>query len=46
MELRNDVKETLDEAIGLSLYSNSKPRAFAYVSIFENIWTSRLFLIY
>ena len=46
MELRNDVKETLDEAIGLSIYSNSKPGVFSYVSIFENVWILRLFLIY
>ena len=39
MELKNDMKETFDEAIGLSIYSNSKPGVFSYVSIFENLWT-------
>ena len=39
MELSNDIKETFDEAIGLSIYSNSKPGVFSYVSIFENLWT-------
>jgi two-component system, OmpR family, sensor histidine kinase VicK len=46
MELKNDVKVALDETIGLSIYSNSKPRVFSYVFIVENVLTSRLFLIY
>ncbi len=39
MELKDDVNELFDEAIGLSIYSNSKPGVFSYVSIFENLWT-------
>ena len=38
MELRDDSKQTFDEAIGLSTYSNSKPGVLSYVSIFENLW--------
>ena len=38
MELKDDAKESFDEAIGLSIYSNSKPSVFSYVSIFENLW--------
>ena len=39
MELKYDDNETFNEAIGLSIYSNSKPGAISYVSIFENLWT-------
>jgi two-component system sensor histidine kinase VicK len=38
MELRADSKDTFDEAIGLSTYSNSRPGVLSYVSIFENLW--------
>ncbi|MGB6530057.1 MAG: histidine kinase dimerization/phospho-acceptor domain-containing protein, partial [Candidatus Nitrosopolaris sp.] len=38
MELRDDSKQTFDEAIGLSTYSNSRPGVLSYVSIFENLW--------
>jgi two-component system, OmpR family, sensor histidine kinase VicK len=38
MEIRDDSKQTFDEAIGLSTYSNSKPGVLSYVSIFENLW--------
>ena len=38
MELRDDTKETFDEAIGLSTYSNSKAGVLSYVAIFENLW--------
>src|SRR5215813_14246034 len=38
MELRDDSKQTFDEAIGLSIYSNSRPGVLSYVSIFENLW--------
>ena len=39
MELKDDANELFDEAIGLSIYSNSEPGVFSYVSIFENLWT-------
>ena len=39
MELKDDQNELFDEAIGLSIYSNSKPGVLSYVSIFENLWT-------
>jgi signal transduction histidine kinase len=38
MELRDDSKDTFDEAIGLSTYSNSQAGVLSYVSIFENLW--------
>jgi two-component system, OmpR family, sensor histidine kinase VicK len=38
MELRDDSKQTFDEAIGLSTYSNSRSGVLSYVSIFENLW--------
>ena len=38
MEIRYDSRETFDEAIGLSTYSNSKPGVLSYVAIFENLW--------
>jgi two-component system, OmpR family, sensor histidine kinase VicK len=38
MELKDDSKDTFDEAIGLSTYSNSRPGVLSYVSIFENLW--------
>jgi signal transduction histidine kinase len=38
MELRDDSKDTFDEAIGLSTYSNSRAGVLSYVSIFENLW--------
>lgn len=38
MELKDDMGKTFEEAIGLSIYSNSKPGVFSYVSIFENLW--------
>jgi len=39
MELKDDVNELFEEAIGLSIYSSSKPGVLSYVSIFENLWT-------
>jgi two-component system sensor histidine kinase VicK len=41
VELKNDTKEeTLEEdAIELASYSNSDATVFAYISIFENLWT-------
>ena len=38
MELRDDSKDSFDEAIGLSTYSNSQAGVLSYVSIFENLW--------
>jgi signal transduction histidine kinase len=38
MELKDDSKQSFSEAIGLSIYSNSKPGVLSYVSIFENLW--------
>jgi signal transduction histidine kinase len=38
MELRDDSKDTFDEAIGLSTYSNSKAGVLSYVAIFDNLW--------
>ncbi|MGN6350984.1 MAG: ATP-binding protein [Candidatus Nitrosocosmicus sp.] len=38
MELKDDAKQTFREAIGLSIYSNSRPGVLSYVSIFENLW--------
>lgn len=38
VELKDDSKETSDEAIGFATYSNSEATVFSYVSIFENLW--------
>jgi signal transduction histidine kinase len=38
MELKDDAKETFDEAIGLSTYSNSVSGVLSYVAIFESLW--------
>jgi signal transduction histidine kinase len=38
MELKDDTKDTFDEAIGLSTYSNSISGALSYVAIFESLW--------
>ncbi|MDQ2685511.1 MAG: HAMP domain-containing histidine kinase [Thermoproteota archaeon] len=38
-ELKDDSKELFEEAIGLSMYSISKPTVLAYISIFESLWT-------
>jgi two-component system, OmpR family, sensor histidine kinase VicK len=37
-ELKRDSKKTVPEAIGLAIYSNSKPTVLSYVSIFESLW--------
>jgi hypothetical protein len=37
-ELKDDSRESFDEAIGLVTYSNSEATVFSYVSIFENLW--------
>ena len=38
MEIRDDSKATFDEAIGLSIYSNSKAGVLSYLSLIENLW--------
>ena len=38
MELRDDLKNTFEEAIGLSTYSNSSPGVLSFISIFESLW--------
>jgi hypothetical protein len=41
VELNDDSKEEAseEEAIELATYSNSEATVFAYMSIFENLWT-------
>jgi two-component system, OmpR family, sensor histidine kinase VicK len=38
IELKDDTKENYHDAAGLAAYSNSKPIALSYVSIFETLW--------
>ena len=38
VELKDDSKENLEEAIGLATYSNSKATVLSYVSIFHTLW--------
>jgi signal transduction histidine kinase len=38
IELKNDDAQKSYEAMGLAIYSNSKPTVLSYVSIFENLW--------
>jgi hypothetical protein len=42
VELGNDAEKTAEEeeedSIELATYSNSEATAFAYISIFENLW--------
>jgi two-component system, OmpR family, sensor histidine kinase VicK len=38
VELKDDTKDIIQEAIGLSSYSNSKSTVLSYVSIFETLW--------
>jgi two-component system, OmpR family, sensor histidine kinase VicK len=38
VELRDDTKENYYDAAGLAAYSNSRPIALSYVSIFESLW--------
>jgi two-component system, OmpR family, sensor histidine kinase VicK len=35
---KNDTKETTNEALGLSMYSNSESTVLSYASIFEIFW--------
>ena len=39
IELKDDTKETSNEAIGLATYSNSLSTVLSYASIFESLWT-------
>jgi two-component system sensor histidine kinase VicK len=38
VELKDDSKDNLEEAIGLATYSNSKSTVLSYISIFDTIW--------
>jgi nitrogen-specific signal transduction histidine kinase len=38
VELRDDTKMTSYEAMGLAIFSNSKPTVLSYISIFESLW--------
>jgi signal transduction histidine kinase len=38
IELRDDSKKSYHDAAGLAAYSNSKPIALSYASIFETLW--------
>ena len=38
IELKDDTKDTVYEAIGLATYSNSKSTVLSYVSMFETLW--------
>jgi hypothetical protein len=39
MEIRDDLKKTFDESIGLSVYSTSKAGVLSYVSLFKSLWS-------
>src|SRR5919108_809998 len=38
VELKDDTKDSVYDAIGLATYSNSKSTVISYVSIFESLW--------
>ena len=38
LEVNDDTKETFQEAVGLSTYSNSESTVFSNVSMFESLW--------
>jgi two-component system sensor histidine kinase VicK len=38
IELKDDTKDSFYDAAGMAAYSNSKPIAFSYASIFETLW--------
>jgi signal transduction histidine kinase len=38
IELKDDTKDSVHEAIGFATYSNSKSTVISYVSIFESLW--------
>ncbi len=39
IEVKDDSKETFEEATGLTTYSTSVPTVLSYVSIFESLWS-------
>jgi signal transduction histidine kinase len=39
IELKDDSKESFEEATGLALYSGSRPTVNSYISIFERLWS-------
>jgi signal transduction histidine kinase len=39
IELKDDSKDTFEEAIGLATYSTSKPTVLSNISIFESLWS-------
>lgn len=39
VELKDDLKKVFEDAIGLAIYSTSKPTMLSYTSIFETLWT-------
>jgi signal transduction histidine kinase len=39
IELKDDNKDLLEDAIGLSTFSTSAPTVLSYISIFESLWT-------
>src|SRR5262249_33983044 len=38
IESRDDTKDSYYDAVGLAAYSNSKPIALSYASVFETLW--------
>jgi two-component system sensor histidine kinase VicK len=38
IELKDDTKDSFYDAAGMAAYSNSRPIAFSYASIFETLW--------
>ena len=38
IELKDDLKDTFDNAIGFATYSNSRATILSYISIFESFW--------
>jgi two-component system, OmpR family, sensor histidine kinase VicK len=40
IELKDDTRDTNNEAIGLATYSNSESTVLSYASIFETLWLS------
>ncbi len=38
VELKDDTRNSLEEAIGLATYSNSKSSVLSYISIFDTLW--------
>jgi two-component system, OmpR family, sensor histidine kinase VicK len=37
-EIKDDLKQTFSDAIGIATYSNSKATVLSYISIFESFW--------